>query len=437
MRKQILVVSTLTIVSQLAALLKLWFTARIFGVGAELDGYNLALVLPTLIAGVMAGVVQTGIFPVRAALNAAGDTQAVERFERATLLGMLALGVVITLVLLACASFIVSAISQSATESVQTSLRYAFPFLAILVAMNFVGDSCGFLLAMRDRFAIAAGAPLANGLLGASMLAVWPEGGLTNLIAGTVLGLGLQVSLCLWGLKTTGFSLVGSLPALDDVKRQWIEMLRLGQWILPGVVFSNMVVALPMVWVAKYGEGAVSAFGYAYRLHSSALQFLVMASSTVILARFSDLVAQNKIHAIRSILVKSTLISMAVGVVGTLLVFTVGASLLHELFGGRFDMDAAAHVTKHWILLTVGIAFAMMGNVFAKLWQAQGRPLLMSMLAGISLVVLFVVHTLFDHKFMEYSLSAGLSAASIVSCIFGFWYVRYVAVHSNSGSMRN
>lgn len=423
MRKQILVVSTLTIVSQLAALLKLWFTARIFGVGAELDGYNLALVLPTLIAGVMAGVVQTGIFPVRAALNAAGDTQAVERFERATLLGMLALGVVITLVLLACASFIVSAISQSATESVQTSLRYAFPFLAILVAMNFVGDSCGFLLAMRDRFAIAAGAPLANGLLGASMLAVWPEGGLTNLIAGTVLGLGLQVSLCLWGLKTTGFSLVGSLPALDDVKRQWIEMLRLGQWILPGVVFSNMVVALPMVWVAKYGEGAVSAFGYAYRLHSSALQFLVMASSTVILARFSDLVAQNKIHAIRSILAKSTLISMAVGVVGTLLVVTIGASLLHELFGGRFDMDAAAHVTKHWIFLTVGIPFAMIGTVFAKLWQAQKRPQLISIMAATSLMAFTLTYMSLNGLLGEYSIPLAVSASALAVVVMGVFFL--------------
>lgn len=423
MRKQILVVSTLTIVSQLAALLKLWFTARIFGVGAELDGYNLALVLPTLIAGVMAGVVQTGIFPVRAALNAAGDTQAVERFERATLLGMLALGVVITLVLLACASFIVSAISQSATESVQTSLRYAFPFLAILVAMNFVGDSCGFLLAMRDRFAIAAGAPLANGLLGASMLAVWPEGGLTNLIAGTVLGLGLQVSLCLWGLKTTGFSLVGSLPALDDVKRQWIEMLRLGQWILPGVVFSNMVVALPMVWVAKYGEGAVSAFGYAYRLHSSALQFLVMASSTVILARFSDLVAQNKIHAIRSILAKSTLISMAVGVVGTLLVVTIGASLLHELFGGRFDMDAATHVTKHWIFLTVGIPFAMIGTVFAKLWQAQKRPQLISIMAATSLMAFTLTYMSLNGLLGEYSIPLAVSASALAVVVMGVFFL--------------
>lgn len=46
MRKQLAIISLLTAASQLAAFLKLWFTARIFGIGPELDGYNLALVLP-------------------------------------------------------------------------------------------------------------------------------------------------------------------------------------------------------------------------------------------------------------------------------------------------------------------------------------------------------------------------------------------------------
>lgn len=424
MKRQIIVVSTLTVISQLSALLKLWFTARIFGVGPELDGYNLALVLPTLIAGVMAGVLQTGIFPVRAALNASADAQTVERFERATLLGIAVLGGIFTIALLACSSLIVNALTQSATESVRTSLEYAFPALAIIVGMNFVGDCSGFLLAMRNRFAIAAGAPVANGLLGAVMLAAWPEGGLTTLIVGTVLGLMFQVSLCLWGLKKTGFSFFGPLPNFDKVKRQWGEILSLGRWILPGVVFSNMVVALPMVWVAKYGEGAVSAFGYAYRLHSSALQFLVMASSTVILARFSDLVAQNNIPAVRSILAKSSLISIVVGVAGTLLVFTIGAPLLQELFGGRFDADAARHVTMHWLLLTMGITFAMIGTVFAKLWQAQKRPQLISIMAAISLMTFALTYISLNGLLGEYSIPLAVSASALLVVLIGVFFLR-------------
>ena len=424
MRKQLAVVSMLTVASQLAALFKLWFTARIFGVGAELDGYNLSIVLPTLIAGVMAGVLQTGLFPVRARLNANSEVVVLAAFERSVLLGVAMLGSIFTLLLLLGAPFMVEKLSQSAPESVRASLAFAFPAVVILVALNFVGDCCGYLLAMRNRFAIAAAAPVANGLLGAFMLAVWSEGGLTTLIAGTVLGVALQVAICLWGLKSTGFVFIGPLPAWATAQKHWKEMLSLGGWILPGVIFSNLVVSLPPVWAAQYGEGAVSAFGYAYRLHSSALQLLVIASSTVILAQFSNLVAQGDVAAVRSILVKAGIVSIIVGLFGLLAVWAVGAVLLHWLFGGRFDNDAVAKVTSHWLLLTIGLPFAIVGNVFAKLWQAQKRPQLISMMAAISLMTLTVMHSITDRYLNQHSIPVALTASAISVVLIGVWFLR-------------
>ncbi|MEQ1602844.1 MAG: hypothetical protein HOP04_03970 [Methylophilaceae bacterium] len=423
MKKQLAVVSILTVASQLAALFKLWFTARIFGIGSELDGYNLSIVLPTLIVGVMAGVLQTGLFPVRAKLNADGDEVATASFERSVLLGIAVLGCIFTLLLLLGAPFIVDRLSQSAPESVRTSLAFAFPVIVLLVALNFVGDCCGYLLAMRNRFAIAAAAPVANGLLGAFMLAVWPEGGLTNLVAGTVLGVALQVSICLWGLKSTGFVFIGPLPTWVTTKGHWGEMLSLGGWILPGVIFSNLVVSLPPVWAAQYGEGAVSAFGYAYRLHSSALQLLVIASSTVILAQFSNLVAQGDVAAVRRILAKAGAVSAIVGLFGVLAVWAVGAVLLHWLFGGRFDNDAAERVSSHWLLLTLGLPFAILGNVFAKLWQAQKRPQLISIMAAISLMSLTVMHSIADLFLKEYSLPAALATSATSVVLVGIWFL--------------
>jgi peptidoglycan biosynthesis protein MviN/MurJ (putative lipid II flippase) len=423
MRTQLAVVSILTVASQLAALFKLWFTARIFGVGAELDGYNLSIVLPTLIAGVMAGVLQTGLFPVRARLNANGDEAATASFERSVLLGMATLGSLFTLLLLLGAPFIVDKLSSSAPESVRASLAFAFPVIVLLVALNFIGDCCGYLLAMRNRFAIAAVAPVVNGLLGAFMLAVWPEGGLTNLIAGTVLGVALQVTICLWGLKSTGFVFIGPLPSWVTTQKHWGEMLSLGGWILPGVIFSNLVVSLPPIWAAQYGEGAVSAFGYAYRLHSSALQLLVIASSTVILAQFSNLEAQGDVAAVRRILVKAGVVSAIVGLFGVLAVWAVGAVLLHWLFGGRFDHDVAARVASHWLLLTIGLPFAILGNVFAKLWQAQRRPQLISIMAAISLMSLTVIHSTVDIFLKEYSLPAALAASAASVVLAGMWFL--------------
>lgn len=419
MRNQIAIISLLTIVSQLAAFFKLWFTARIFGVGPEMDGYSLSIVVPTMVAGVVAGVLQTGLFPVRAKLNVTGSYAEVSAFERSVLLVMAGAGGVFSLMLVLGSPFLLEMLAASAPASVRTSLAFAYPFAATLVMLNLIGDSCGYLLAMRNRFAIAAAAPIANGVLGASLLAAWPEGGLLNLIGGTVLGLALQVFICLWGLKSTGFTFFGELPAWEKIKQLWREMLMLGGWILPGVVFSNLIVSLPPLWVAKYGEGAVSAFGYAYRLHSSALQLLVIASSTVILAHFSDLVARNDAAAVRTTLVKAGVVSAVIGGLGIFMVWALGAVSLEWLFGGRFDAAAAERVSSHWLLLTLGLPFAMLGNFFAKLWQAQKRPKLISTMACMSLLALVFCYLGVRNHYQEFSLPAALSLSAFLVATVG------------------
>jgi len=433
MKTQLAIISLLTGASQLAAFFKLWFTARIFGVGSELDGYNLALVLPTLISGVMAGILQTGLFPVRARLHARGSAETVAAFERSVLWGSLAVGAMVAAILALATPLLVPMLAESAPASVQASLRFAFPFSAALVALNMLGDCAGYLLAMRNRFVIAAGAPIVNGILGGLLLAAWPQGGLLNLVIGTVLGLAAQAGICLLGLRSTGFRLVGPLSEWTQMRERGREMLALGGWILPGVVFSNLVVSLPPLWVASFGEGAVSAFGYAYRLHTSALHLLVMASSTVILARFAELVARDEVVAVQAILRKAAAASIVLGGLGVVMVWAFGGPILEWLFDGRFDAEAASRVTTHWWWMTLGLAFSILGNVFAKLWQAQGRPRLISAVSGISLMTLTASHLLLRDVLQEYSLAAALSASGAAVVVLGLPYLNVSQTHLAAG----
>lgn len=87
MRRQLIAITLLTAVAQAVAFAKLWLTARLFGTSAELDGYFLALAIPTLPSGVISGALQTAFFLVRARLARDQDRATVERFERAVLLG--------------------------------------------------------------------------------------------------------------------------------------------------------------------------------------------------------------------------------------------------------------------------------------------------------------------------------------------------------------
>lgn len=423
MQKQLALVAILTGLSQVAAFFKLWFTARVFGVSAELDGYNLALVLPTLMSGVLAGVVQTGFFPMRAQLSALGRPGATEAFERIVFWVCAALGVVCAFSIWSAAPKLATLLVPSGQDAVARAFLLSMPAAAALLALNAMGDCIGFLLAMRGRFVYAASAPIANGLLGGLVLALSPESGLIGLLAGTLLGLMAQVAICVVGLRNAGFNLLGSLDYWDQASPRLREMTRLGGWVLPGVFFSNMVVSLPPIWVAGFGEGAVSAFGYAYRFHSSLVQLLVMGSATIVLARFSELVAADDHASVRRLLHQAAVLSLAIGGASVAGVWWYGEAVLGWLFSGRFDAEAAAKVTAIWTWLTAGLGFALLGNVFAKLWQAQSRPKLISMMACASLVVLCLCFFTLKALIGELAVAAAMTGASAIVVLLGLGFL--------------
>lgn len=421
MKRQLMVVSLLMALTQMAAFFKVWFTARLFGVSSQLDGYNLALVAPTLISGVVSGFVQTGFFPVRARLHARSGGVDTGVFERGVFWGCALLGVFLSLSLF----LVIPLLADILVSRDSTSVREAFVFVArsavVLVVLNMLSDYSGYLLATRNRFEFAAAAPVLNGLIGGLMLALWKNGGLSSLILSTVVGAMLQLAICVYALQRSQFKLWGEMPIRANFLPQLREMGMLGAWVLPGVVLSNMVVSLPQVWAATFGEGAVSAFGYAYRFHASAVQLLIMTSSTLILARFSDLVAAKNHQAVRQMLRTSTMLSAGAGLLALIAVWTLGERLLLVLFGGRFDAAAAAKVVTFWVWLTAGLGFSLLGSVFAKLLQAQGRSKWMSAMSMANFLGLCASYFLLREILGAPSIAAALSIGAAATVVLGYW----------------
>lgn len=406
--------ANLTIFAQAAAFAKMWITASLFGVGSVLDGYFLALTAPTLIGGIVSGGLQTAIFPVRARLAERQGQEVAARFERSILAGVLLLGTILAFVVLLIMPVVIARVGESRSHMIQSSAIFVLPWAAMLVPLNAVGDTLGYFLAFRGRFPIAAAAPIANALLGAGLLLAWPEGGLLNLALGTVLGLILQVFICAWGLQKAGFIFAAPLAGVAERINEWREMAYLCGWSLPGVAFSNLTVSLPPLMLAAYGEGAISAFGYAWRLHNVAVQVAVMAFSPVVLARFSSLVAQNAHREIRRLVRKGAQMAIGLGAMATVFVWLFGAPFLELVFQGKFDANAASHVAKQWLWLTVGLFPAVQGNVLAKLWQARGHARMLSFLAGVGLMAFVGTEWLLSKPFGEQAVSAGLSISSMV-----------------------
>lgn len=429
MKRELASITAVTALAQLAAFTKLWFTARLFGVGAELDGYNLGFVLPTLVTGVLSGALQTGLFPVYARLRLDKGAEAVTHFERLVLYGVLLLAASMSLVLVLFAPWIAEILAADAPSAVRKATAFVLPLAGLAICLNGTGDYLAYILALRGRYVIAAAAPIANALLGASMLAAWPEGGLLNLTLGTVLGVAVQAGICLDAAVRLGFQPLGTLRGLRERLGETKEMLRLGGWILPGVAFANVTASLPPVLLAAYGEGAVSAFGYAYRLHQSAIQLLVMAASPAILARFSDMVVRRDVVALSRLLQKAGWLAAIIGTAAVTFVWIAGALFLQSVFGtGRFDVEAASRVAAHWGWLSLGLAPALWGNVLAKSLQADSRPKLMSMLSGVGLFALWVAASMLAPSIGQYAVPAALAISSTIVTFLAWHAVRRLLI---------
>jgi peptidoglycan biosynthesis protein MviN/MurJ (putative lipid II flippase) len=167
----------------------------------------------------------------------------------------------------------------------------------------------------------------------------------------------------------------------------------------------------------------VAAFGYAQRFHLQAIQVVVMAASSVILAKFSELVAHGDEQGISRLLEKAGRFSLIIGLCSVAAVWFAGAPLLTWLFGGRFDDAAALRVGRHWLLLTTAITPAILVIVHAKLLQACCRTARLSVVTAVGLLVFLMVAGIGRSLIGELAIPAGVSCSSF-AVFFGLWLWR-------------
>lgn len=403
-------VALLTAFAQSVGFLKTLLVAYYFGVGAELDGYYLALVVPALLAGMVGGALQTGFFPVHARLRAGGRIEEARNLQSALLWLLLLIGLAVSSIVAAAADGITVLVAEGASDRVISATSLSLKVVAFAFVLNALADYLGFVLAAYSRFALAAVAPTLNALTGGLFLYAWPQLGLYNLVWGTLLGILVQLVLLISGLRKADVQIVAPWRLSAGWAARIGETAKLGAWILPGVFFANVSVALPQVMAAEFGEGAVSAFGYANRLHGAMVQVLVMSLSTVLLARFSEQIASGNEKELAKSLGRGFPLALGIGLLVPIWVWGAGPDVLRLLFEhGQFDAVAVAHVYELWFWLALGFFPVVWGIILAKGFQAWRRPGFMALLSLFGLTVLWASSHLLSGWIEINSIAAAVS----------------------------
>lgn len=382
MRRHVVLVAILNGLGQVAALGKSVLIAYFFGIGAVLDGYYLAQALPATLSGIAVGYFQTGFLPVYSTCLATGDTAKAARMLGRALMLAATVGLVVSVGVSIAAPHLVALLAAGRNPSEGLGhAATALQALAFLTLLNMVVDCLSLSLNAHGKFALAAAAPIANVATATLILLLAPEWGLHNLILGTLAGMAIQLLVTVVGAKHAGIDATFSGLAGERIPFEG------GIAILPGLLFSNLSVFIPVAFAIRLGEGSVAALSFATRLNGAITQVAVIATSTVLLPHFANALAAGRPAIVSDSLRAAALPIALLGIVVTSWVLFTGSTLITIAFErGAFGPQSTALVAGVWVWLAVGLAPALWSTALAKALQAKQLGTTLSAIALLSMV---------------------------------------------------
>lgn len=357
------------IILQVAGFGKLLVIADYFGAGPLLDAYYLGLVIPAFLSGVSAGILQTALVPAYVRARARGDDAAARTLASVTLSWTaVALGAVAAL-LTALRSVALPLLSHDTSPDTRAALHSAFALLVWTAPLNAVADAGALLLNAEGRFAAAAGAPLLNVVVGVIVLVAWHGSVIDALVWSLLAGLAAQTLVVFIAVRGAGIRLRPKLMLPATVPRM------LGTVALPvllSMLLGNLIPAFVQLVSVRAGTGAISAMGYASRLHNSLVQAVVLSISVVLLPHFARLIAEGRNAELRTTLERVFAATLLFAVAALVLVAAGGPLLVQVLLErGHFSAADTQLVARVWLALTAGLFGATWGIFLARLFQAQ------------------------------------------------------------------
>ncbi|MDX1991579.1 MAG: murein biosynthesis integral membrane protein MurJ [bacterium] len=359
-RLQQIIRSTITVVlafafTRVVSLAQVFIIAREFGVGPDADAFTAANLIPELIFNLISGGALANAFiPVFSGYLAREDRPGAWKIASHIINTVFIATLVVSLIIALIAPWVVRTFVASGFTPDQVTLTANL--MRVLLVGTVIFSVSGILMGIlqsHQRFLLPALAPIMYdiGIL-AGVLFLLPTLGVYGVALGAVAGAALHLGI--------------QLPGLFQIRARWMpqfgwndrDLWRVIRLMLPNVAALALfnINFLVMTNIAsRLGTGAVSSFGWGWRLMQIPQTLIGTAMATVIFPTLSALSALNDAKgkresmsgALRFILIGT--IPSAVG-----LIF-VGRPLISLLERGAFDASASALVYSALQFFALGI----------------------------------------------------------------------------------
>ncbi len=412
-------VTVAVVLVKLAATMKEFVVAGVYGRSDAMDAFLAAFLIPNLLVNLIAESMNQALMPtlVRVRLQE-GQRKAQELLSNSMLRVVLLLSAVCGVMAIAARSVFPLIAWSFPPEKLELCVRVFWALLP-MVLLTGIATNCTAALNTVERFMLPALAPVLvpiSVVVGALLL--HRQYGIWALVAFTTLGAALHAGTMAWNMGRHGYPLSfrwhGRTDATAEVAGQY------GPVLLSSVVASaGLLVDQGMA--ASLPAGSVSALVFAGRFAGVVVALLAGAISSAVGPYFSLMAAQNDWSGCRRALRKGTVITAAIAIplAASMILGAHGLiriTLQHGAFGSR-DTAAVAPVLA---MYAIQIPFFAVSRIYYRFVVAMRRSDLI-LYCGIINLVLDVA---LDLVLMHYMGVAGLALATslwtVSTCVF-FW----------------
>ncbi len=412
-------ITAATLLVKLAATGKELLVAAVFGRGALIDAFMLAVLIPGLLVNLFAESMNQALVPALIHLRAAQGEAAAERLLSSALAFSFLLLAALTALLALAAPVFFPILFHLPPATLPLAIRL-FRALLPFAWLSALASNGAAILNASERFLAPALAPMLTPLATIALLLLLPRAwGVWSLVGGNLLGSSLWVLVIVALVFHSGqrFGAIAFTPELRQLFLQYATIL-LSCVVATGGLLADQVMAS---WLPV---GSVAALTWASRFSAVLMAILGGAISTAITPYFAQRIAARDWSGCRSILRRYTVLSAAISLpLAALLVFASRPIIALAFQHGAFRKQDTAVVAFVQSMFALQIPFFVVSRVFYRFLLALRRGSLVLACGVLNLALDIVLNLLL----MRWMGVAGIALATSLWTISTFFFLAYWA----------
>jgi putative peptidoglycan lipid II flippase len=429
MKKAVLILIIVTIISKVFGFLRDITLAFFYGASAISDAFLISLTIPAVLFGIIAAGISTGYIPMYSRIEAnLGEKESTGYTNNLINILLLFCTMIIGLGFIFAESLVKLFASGFTGDTL--SLAVMLTRISILgIYFTIITRILSAYLNYKKLFSVPGllGIPMNIVLISFIVLSYQMDEAIL-LAIGYVIALFIQFMIVVFFSYRKGFS----YRFIIDVKDKHMkEMLTLAVPVIIGSSVTQINKLVDRTLASQISEGGVSALNYAHTIDVAFLGIFVASVSTVLYPEISRMAAKGNISGLKNA------INRAITAVSLLIIpVTIGSLLFAEpvvqfLYGrGAFDEQAVAMTSTAFFFYAIGMIGAglrvLLSRAFYSLQDTKTPMINAAIAMGLNIILNFILAPLMG--------LGGLALATSLSSLFCTMLL-FISLRKNTGAL--